>query len=108
MLNDLKFDKQADLYNNILYTVVPRDMSLEFGVYPQDQKFHSSYVFLWDTYADLNNFDEEKWKKLRIIIPQEAKNNHTLTRITGSTVGVEYIPNSWPMEEQKINSLYNE
>ncbi len=107
-MDDLKLDKQADFYNDTLYTIVPREMSLEFGVFPQDQKFHSNYVFLWDSFSDLNPFDEEKWKKLRVTIPREAKHNHTITRILSNTLGVEYIPNSWPMEEQRINSLYNE
>ena len=108
MIEDLKFIKEGDLYNNILYTVVPKDMSLEFGIFPQDQKFSTKYVFLWDTFPDLNLFDSEKWKKLRVNIPLEAKEQHLLTRITGSTLGIAFIPNSWEVEEQKINSLHNE
>ncbi|MCK9542634.1 MAG: hypothetical protein M0R03_11465 [Novosphingobium sp.] len=101
-------NKTADLYNNILYTVVPVDMALEFGIYPSDQKFHKSYVLLWDTFLDLNTFDDDKWKKLKVEIPEEDKHNHNLVRILANAYGVNFIPNSWKLEEQKINPLYNE
>jgi hypothetical protein len=100
--------KLAELYNNVLYTVVPKDLPLEFGIYPQDQKFHTEYVFLWDNYNDLLLFDETKWKKLRVELPEEVKKDRGLTRILVSTYGVAHIPNTWKIEEQRINSLYGE
>lgn len=107
IISSLKFIKQADLYNNILYTIVPKDMSLEYGIYPDDQKFHRKYVLLWDTYDDLLSFDSDKWKRLKVIIPKDAKFG-ALHRIMANAYGIEHIPNSWAMVEQSINPPYNE
>lgn len=100
-------EKNADLYNSIFYTVVPKDMSLEYGIYPDDQKFHKKYVFLWDNYDDLINFEVDKWKKIKVIVPKDVKFEE-LHRVLANTYGVAYVPNSWPMVEQPVNPPYNE
>jgi hypothetical protein len=103
-VNNLKL---GELYNNVLYTVVPKDLTLDFGIYPADQKFHTEYVFLWDNYNDLLQFEEDKWKKLRVELPEDRKDK-ILTRILVNTYGVSHIPNSWKIEEQTVNNLYGE
>jgi len=100
--------KTSDLYNNILYTVIPIDMSTEFGIYPEDQQFHKNLVFLWDSYSNLTPFDTAQWKKLKVIVPDDIMKSGKLTRVLVSTYGIDFIPNTWKIEEQKINPLYNE
>jgi hypothetical protein len=40
--------KQADLYKNELYTIVPKGYDFTLGIYPDDQQLSHSSVILWN------------------------------------------------------------
>ena len=104
--DELKF-KEATLYHNIMYTVVPKDHDLKLGILPEDQGFSKKYVFLWDSYAYLNIFDDTTWKKVLVHIPDEAKHN-MLTRLTGAAFAIPGISNTWELQEQPTEPQYTE
>jgi hypothetical protein len=104
--NSLKLDKTADLYFDKVYTVIPKDMELNQGIFPEDQKFSPKYVFLWDNWRDLVMFPGNKWKKVTVYLPHEVKFSE-LTRIPGNGYGIKYIPNTWKIEEQEFTPQYN-
>ena len=98
-LPEAKPSKEANLWRNILYTVVPKDHNLSLGILPEDQQFHTNYVFLWDDYTSLVVFPESKWDKVKVIIPDSVKHNG-LTKLPGDAYAVHTVPNTWPMSLQ--------
>ena len=91
--------KEANLWRNILYTVVPKDHNLALGILPEDQQFHTKYVFLWDDYTSLVVFSDSKWDKVKVIIPEGTK-RHGLTKLPGDVYAVPTVPNTWPITLQ--------
>ncbi len=101
--NELKVE--ADLYHNIVYTVVPKDHSLELGIFPEDQQFSGKYVFVWSSYRDLLRFSEDVWKKVKVKMPQ-GKRFEFLTPMVGGAYSLTHIPNTWHLEPVTSQPIY--
>lgn len=98
LLNLFKFTKTSDIYFNRLYTVIPKDVDASLGVFPSDQGFNDKYVFLWNDYYDLYGFDDDKWKRISVVIPQDIK-YLSLHKLVGSAFILPYLSNHWQIEE---------
>lgn len=92
-----RFQQQSSLYKHTMYTVVPVAHRLQGGVLPEDQGFHDSKVFLWDTWQDLMNFSEQDWKKVLVKLPPKVRFG-ALTRF-GAVYGIPYVAAAWILEE---------
>ena len=103
----LSLTHQSDLYHNLLYTVIPKDLPLNQGILPEDQGFSKKYVFLWDNWNSLVKFDASKWKKVSVKLPKETKFN-SLTRIPSDGFALPVIPNTWKVEEHDLQPRYVE
>ena len=101
----LKFTKTSDIYFNRLYTVIPKDASFEQGVFPKDQGFNDKYVFLWNDYYDLVQFNQDKWKKISVVIPQNIKYS-SLHKLVGSAFTLPYLSNTWEIQEETSAPRY--
>jgi hypothetical protein len=96
---------QADLYNDLVYTVIPKNHKIELGIFPEDQHFSSKYVFVWNTYRDLLNFKEDVWQKISVAIPQGLK--HTVLKpMVGGAYSLTHIPNTWKIEPVDLQPMY--
>jgi len=95
----LSLEKISDLYHDKLFTVVPKDMGIDQGILPEDQKFSSKYVLLWDSWRDLISFQADQWKKVSVQLPKNAKFT-ILNRVPGNGYALSHVPNTWPIEEQ--------
>jgi len=96
---------QADLYSDLVYTVIPRNHKIELGIFPEDQHFSSKYVFVWNTYRDLLNFKEDVWQKISVAIPQGLK--HTvLSPMVGGAYSLTHIPNTCKIEPVDFQPIY--
>lgn len=96
---------KSDLYHNIVYTVIPKDHKIEMGIFPEDQHFSTKYVFVWNTYRDVLNFDEKIWQKVSIEIPQGLK--HTVLKpMVGGAYSLTHIPNTWHIELVNSQPIY--
>jgi hypothetical protein len=107
LASTLSLTHQSDLYHDKLFTVIPKDLPLNQGILPEDQRFSKKYVFLWDNYRDLVKFDEGQWKKVSVLLPHNIKFNE-LTRIPADGYGLPFIPNTWQIEEYTSQPQYQE
>jgi len=98
MHNRLKLHKKADLYHNKLFTVVPLNVDVKLGVFPDDQGFSKKAIILWDSAKDLLRFPEDKYKTLEVKIPDDIK-RHTLRKLVGSAYTLPYLSNQWEIRE---------
>lgn len=99
--------KEATLYQNRVYTVVPKDHDVKLGILPEDQGFSKSHVIIWETYRDLVIFDEEKWKKVMIELPPGVKFK-ALTKLPGDAYAIHSIPNTWRIQEEQSTPRFVE
>lgn len=99
---ELLLEKQADLYHNTLFTVIPRDHNSQLGIFPEDQGFNRKYVFLWHSYKSLLPFSSEKWKKLKVKLPPSVKFTQLRRLPSNDGYALHQIPNTWTIEEQDI------
>jgi len=105
LIDDSIIQKEADLYNDILYTVVPIFHNASLGILPEDQGFNPKYVFLWGNPTSLTNFSTKEWKMVEIRLPENIKHK-ALTALVGGAYALPYIPNVWDMKELKHVPLY--
>jgi len=99
----LKF--QADLYHNILFTVVPKLYNFDRDITPELQNFSSKYVFLWDTWDEIKTFDASKWKALKVFLPKDVKFKE-LGKVGTTGYSLPKVPKEWPMEEVNTKPPY--
>jgi hypothetical protein len=99
--------KEATLYQDRVYTVVPKDLDLKLGIMPEDQGFAKDHVIVWETYRDLVIFKEDKWKKVLIELPKGVKFK-ALTKLPGDAYAIDSIPNTWRITEEKATPRYVE
>jgi len=107
VLSKEELEKESSLFYHELYTVVPLELELAAGIFPEDQGFSKRYVFLWDTYRELSRFSSDDWKKIKIKIPKEVRFTQ-LTKLGGGIVALSEISNKWTIEEVKSSPLYDE
>jgi hypothetical protein len=94
--------KQADLYFNTVFTVVPAGFNpVAFGILPQDQHINRKYVVVWADYDSIKGFDDrEKWSIWEIRLSDKDKQE--LVHLPGNSVfGLQYVSNRWPMRQIK-------
>jgi hypothetical protein len=92
--NDLKFDKTANLYNGILFTVIPLDVEEGSDITPKVQGFHRNKVLLWDDYSSLFKFDDTIWKKIKVKVPKDLLGSRIFKEVS-DVYSIDYIPSSW-------------
>jgi len=97
--------QRSDLYHNKVFTVVPKDLPLNQGILPDDQGFSNHYVFIWDNWKSLIPFDDQKWKKVSILLPPHIKFS-SLTRVPADGYGIPFVSNLWPIKEQNNEPQY--
>ncbi len=89
--SSLKF---ADMYYDRFFTVVPKDFDFTLGIFPEDQKFNSKYVLVWDSWNDLIMFRD--MKKLQFILPHKERFSN-LVKI-GNGFALPYISRDWKLK----------
>lgn len=94
--NDLK--KNADLYNNILYTIVLKDRDFDLGIFPDDQGFSHSSVVLWNSIKGIPLYTDNDFKVFKIIITPEIKRD-LLKSLGCGIYSLKHIPNTLSIEE---------
>ena len=106
--DDLRLEeKHATMYQNRLYTVVPKQHNLSLGILPEDQGFSSKVVILWDTYRDLVLFDEEIWRKVMVELPEAVKRTD-LVKWPGAAYALPSVPNTWRITDEPTTPRYVE
>lgn len=104
---DESLEKTADLYFNILYTVIPKDFNIKNGVLASDQGFNKKYIVMWGSGKNLVQFDPEKWRRIAVQLPDNVKFG-SLQKIQGDTYGLRFISREWILDDKssKIDSAY--
>jgi hypothetical protein len=68
--------KSAELYNNILYSVIPKNHNINLGIFPEDQGFSSRHIILWSSLRDIPQLFDTEFKVVSIKIPPEIKKQY--------------------------------
>ena len=104
---DNDIEKTADLYFNILYTVIPKDFDPKYGVLASDQGFNKKYVVMWGSGKDLVQFDPDKWRRIAVQLPNNVRFG-SLQKIQGDTYGLRFIAREWILDDRssKIDHAY--
>jgi len=86
--------KQSDLYNNILYTIVP-SYTKDSSIFPKDQSIAPSRVFLWSSYRDVQLFQSRgSGIVLKVKIPEDEKLKN-LIPVSSGIYSLPFIDSSW-------------
>ena len=96
--------KEADLYNQALFTIIPSSHDFSLGIFPHDQQLTSSSVLLWDTVKGIplsltDNLDN---KVIKVTLTSSIIRNN-LKSLGGGIYSLKLIPNTLFMEE--VSSL---
>ena len=93
------FMKKSDLYNRILYSVVPKDHNIKQGVFPDDQGFSNRYVYLWSSRRYVPSLLSKDWKTIEIQVESESLIRNHLRVIGNGVYTLPHLSNRMRMEE---------
>lgn len=73
---DFNTKKIADLYNDVLYTVINKDHDIKLGILPQDQGFSDKHIILWSSLKSIPIEWVDKFNIVSVKISSETKKNY--------------------------------
>jgi hypothetical protein len=98
-LEEDKLSKEADLYNQILYTVVPTPHDISLGIFPDDQDISHSSVILWNNVRLIpTSIVDSDYKVVKVKLTQSDILNK-LKNIGNGMYSLKSISNEMPLEE---------
>jgi len=105
---DPTLEKEADLYYNTLFTIVPKPHDVSLGIFPDDQQLSTKRVLLWNSLKQVPTFlIDDDYKVLKVkLTPSIIRNS--LRNIGGGIYALEFIPNTLFMEEESNVSFKEE
>lgn len=97
MEEDIK--KEADLYDQILYTIVPKTHDQSLGIFPKDQGLSHFSVILWNTKKGIpSSITDSDYKVLEVKVNNDIIRNN-LKNVGGGAYTLKHVPNTLPMQE---------
>jgi hypothetical protein len=98
-VTDDEIKKEADLYHQELYTVIPKSHEQSLGIFPDYQQLSHSSILLWDTIKGIpTSVADSDYKVLKVTINSKIV-RESLKSLNGGVYTLKHIPNSLPMEE---------